>query len=273
MRFFKITFIVLGALLLFVACGSTIPSGHKGLYRGKFSGTKEKVYKDGFKWHWLWNNVITYDVRWKTAIEELNILSADNLHMDVEVALRLKPVENELYQLHTEIGPEYYLQVVRQPFRAIALTALADYNFNDIPKRTIEIQNKILDALRGELEGKHLDFDAVELRHVEYPATVIEATNAKLATQQRMEQKEFEKRIAEADAQIKVIDARGQQQAQQIVDSTLTPLYLQFRAIETQRALANSQNATFYFVPMGKDGLPVIIEAPMTEKKRATNAR
>ncbi|MCI0693917.1 hypothetical protein L0337_18165 [candidate division KSB1 bacterium] len=113
----------------------------------------------------------------------------------------------------------------------------------------------------------------MELRHVEYPQTVIAATNEKLATQQRMEQKEYEAKIAEWDAQIKITEARGQQRAQKIVDSTLTPTYLQFRAIETQRALANSQNATFYFVPLGKDGLPVIIEAPMPEKKRTTSNR
>lgn len=160
MKSLKIAAIAPAGLVLFIACGSTIPAGSKGVYRGKFSGTRAAVYKDGFKWHWPWNNVVTYDVRWKTMVEKLNILSADNLHMDVEVALRLRPTESEVHQLHTEIGPQYYPQVVQQPFRAI----------------------------------------------------------------------------------------------------------------ETQRALANSSNATFYFVPIGKDGLPVIIEAPTMEKKRvATN--
>ena len=267
MKSLKIAIIALAGLVLFIACGSTIPAGHKGVFRGKFSGTRPAVYKDGFKWHWPWANIINYDVRWKTATEKLNILSADNLHMDVEVALRLRPTESEVYSLHTEIGPEYYPQVVQQPLRAVSLTVLSGYNFNDIPKQTIEIQNKILSQVREELKGKHIDFDAVELRHVEYPATVIQATNEKLATQQRMEQKEYEKKIAEWDAQIRVTEARGQARAQHIVDSTLTPTYLQFRAIETQRALATSSNATFYFVPIGKDGLPIIIEAPTMDKK------
>lgn len=268
MKSLKIAAIALAGLVLFIACGSTIPAGSKGVYRGKFSGTRAAVYKDGFKWHWPWNNIVTYDVRWKTTTEKLKILSADNLHMDVEVALRLRPTESEVYQLHTEIGPEYYPQVVQQPFRAVALTVLSGYNFNDIPKQTVEIQNKILAQIREELKGKHLDFDAVELRHVEYPPNVVAATNEKLATQQRMEQKEYDAKIAEWDAQIKITEARGQQRAQKIVDSTLTPTYLQFRAIETQRALANSSNATFYFLPIGKDGLPVIIETPMPEKKQ-----
>jgi hypothetical protein len=135
MKSLKIAAIALAGLVLFIACGSTIPAGSKGVYRGKFSGTRAAVYKDGFKWHWPWNNIVTYDVRWKTTTEKLKILSADNLHMDVEVALRLRPTESEVYQLHTEIGPEYYPQVVQQPFRAVALTVLSGYNFNDIPKQ------------------------------------------------------------------------------------------------------------------------------------------
>ena len=271
MRTIKITSIALAGLALFIGCGSTIPAGSKGLYRGWLGGTRETVYKDGFKWHWPWNSLVTYDVRWKTVTERLKVLSADNLHMEVEVALQLRPTEKEVYLLHTEIGPDYYPQVVQQPFRAVALKVLAGYNFDDIPKQTTEIQNKILGELRESSKGKHLDFDSVELRHVEYPQTVIAATNDKLATQQRMEQKEFEKKIADADAQIKIIEAHGQRRAQEIVDSTLTPMYLQFRAIETQRALANNPNTTFYFVPIGKDGLPIIIEAPQAEKKRGNS--
>jgi hypothetical protein len=98
---------------------------------------------------------------------------------------------------------------------------------------------------------------------VEYPEPVIAATNEKLATQELAEQKEYEKAIAEADAQIKIIDARGQQEAQGIIQSTLTPLYLQFQAIEVQRQLARSPNSVFYFVPLGQDGLPLIVQTPL----------
>jgi len=84
MKPMKIVALVLLGGLFLAGCGSTIPAGHKGVYWGKFSGVRRaKVYKDGWKWHWPWNNIVTYDVRWNTQNEKLIILSADDLHMQV----------------------------------------------------------------------------------------------------------------------------------------------------------------------------------------------
>jgi regulator of protease activity HflC (stomatin/prohibitin superfamily) len=258
---------LLAVVFLLAGCGTTIPGGYEGLYWGHYSGVDTTVYGNEFKWAWVWNDVILYDVRWKTESEKVDILSFDDLHMDVEVALRLRPNPNELYFLHTTIGQQYYPQVVQQQFRSISRSVFAQYRYTDIPKKSLEIQNAILAQLKENLRGKHLDLDAVEIKHVEYPPQVKQAADLKLATEQKLLQKEFELKIAERDATIKIIDARGQQTAQKIIDSTLTPTYLQYRALDIQRALANSGNAAFYFVPVGVNGIPILLETGMGSKK------
>lgn len=255
------------ALVLFAGCGTTIPGGYEGLYWGKYSGVDTTIYPTGFKWAWAWNDVVLYDIRWKTETEKVDILSNDDLHMEVEIALRFRPKTNEIYFLHQEIGPQYYGQVVQEQFRSISRSAFAQYKYNDIPKRSVEIQNAILSQLSSVLSGKHLDLDAVEIKHIEYPPQVMEAADKKLATEQRLMQKEFEQRIAEKDATIKIIQARSEQTAQTIIDSTLTPSYLQYRALEVQRSLINSSNATFYFVPLGANGLPLLLDVGKGSKK------
>lgn len=258
---------VILALAVFVGCGTTIPGGYEGLYWGKYSGVDTTIYPTGFKWNWAWNDVVLYDIRWKTENENVDILSNDDLHMEVEVALRVRPKPNEIYFLHQEIGPDYYQQVVQQQFRSISRSVFAQYKYNDIPKRSVEIQNAILSQLNSTLNGKHIDLDAVEIKHIEYPRQVMEAADKKLATEQLLIQKDYDERIAEKDATIKIIEAKSQQTAQTIIDSTLTPGYLQYRALDLQRALANSSNATFYFVPLGANGLPVLLDAGKDSKK------
>ncbi len=255
------------AVVLLAGCGTTIPGGYEGLYWGHYSGVDTTVYGNEFKWAWAWNDVVLYDVRWKTESENVDILSLDDLHMDVEVELRLRPNPNELYFLHTEIGQQYYPEVVRQQFRSISRAVFAKYRYTDIPKKSLEIQNAILAQLKENLRGKHLALDAVEIKHVEYPPQVKQAADLKLATEQKLMQKEFELKIAERDATIKIIDARGQQMAQKIIDSTLTPTYLQYRALDIQQALAKSGNASFYFVPVGVNGIPILLETGMGNKK------
>ncbi len=267
MKTYSVIIVSLLAVVLLVGCGTTIPGGYKGLYSGRFAGVDTTIYPNGFKWAAPWNDVILYDVRWKTQSENVDILSLDDLHMNVEIALRLKPIASELYYLHTEIGQQYYEKVVQQQFRSISRSVFAQYKYSDIPKKSVEIQNAILAQLKNNLKGKHLDLDAVEIKHVEYPRQVMQAADLKLATEQRLMQKEFETKIAEKDAQIKIIEAKGQQVAQRIIDSTLTPTYLQYRALDVQKALINSSNTSFYFVPIGSNGLPIILETGMGTKK------
>jgi regulator of protease activity HflC (stomatin/prohibitin superfamily) len=255
------------AVVLLVGCGTTIPGGYGGLHWGTYSGVDTTVYGNEFKWEWVWNSVILYDVRWKTQSEKVDILSLDDLHMDVEVALRLRPNPRELYLLHTEIGQEYYAEVVQQQFRSISRAVFSQYRYTDIPKKSLEIQNTILAQLKENLVNKHLELDAVEIKHVEYPERVKQAADLKLATEQKLLQKEFELKIAEKDATIKIIEAQGQQTAQRIIDSTLTPTYLQYRALDIQKELAKSGNASFYFVPVGVNSIPIILETGMEKKK------
>lgn len=255
------------AIILLAGCGTTIPGGYHGVLWQRYIGIDTTIYPDGFKWHWPWSEVVLYDTRWKTESEDIDILSLDDLHMTIEVALRLRPKVNELYYLHQEIGLKYYKEVVQQQFRSVSRSVFSNYKYNDIPKRSMEIQSTILAQLREAINGKHLELNAVEIKHVEYPPLVKQAADTKLATEQRLMQKEFEQMIAAKDAEIKIIEARGQQSAQKIIDSTLTPAYLQYRALDVQKALINSSNTSFFFIPLGQNGLPILLNAEMTSKK------
>jgi len=66
-----------------------------------------------------------------------------------------------------------------------------------------------------------------------------------------------------AEAQKRYVAAVGIKRAQDEIQSTLTPLYVQFEAIEAQKAIATSgQNNTVIYVPAGTNGTPVITSNP-----------
>jgi regulator of protease activity HflC (stomatin/prohibitin superfamily) len=61
-----------------------------------------------------------------------------------------------------------------------------------------------------------------------------------------------------AEADKRVVEARGIAEAQHIIAGSLTPAYLQYEAIQSQQAIATSgQNNTVIYVPSGVDGVPV----------------
>ena len=250
-----------GMVFIFSQCSVIKPGFNGVLNRPLGDGIKvEKVYEDGFTWKSPWNRMIKFNVQLNSYQENVSILSADELHTTISLSVILRPIPEDLPYLALEIGDEYYNRIVKPEFFSVSRSITAEYPYNMLSVKSPEIETRIMGELKVRLEGKHIELNKVTLDHIMYSPVVTRATDEKLATQQKVEQKTYEIEIAEKDAEIQRINARGQRDAQQIIDQGLTQQYLQFKALEVQNKLSESPNSTFYFVPLGKDGLPIIID-------------
>jgi len=252
------------SLLIFMlisACSVTRP-GYQSMKNNNWGkGLKtEKIYDDGVVWHWPWTSMVDYSVQWQTYSERVAILTADELHINLTVSVTLRPNKEELAELELEVGGDYYNSIVRPEFISITRNIFSSYKYSVISPESPQIEMEIFERLVEKTLGKHLQFDNVTVDHIAYPSIVTSAVNKKLAVEQAIEQKDYELLIAEKDAEIQRTLAAGQRDAQQIIDAGLTPLYLQFKALEVQDKLSTSPNAKFFFVPVGKDGLPIIVD-------------
>lgn len=253
-------------IMIFLSFGitscSVIKPGQQGMIWGPYGkGLKtEKVYKDGIVWLWPWNGMVTYNTQWQTYSEDVAILTEDELHINLTVSVTLRPIETELPELELEVGQDYYRNVVRPEFISLTRNVFSNYEYNVVSPKSPEIEDIIFEKLIKNTKGKHLEFDNVTVDHIVYPEVVTSAVNRKLAVEQAIEQKDYEIEIAEKEAEIQRIRARGQRDSQQIIASGLTHAYLQYKALEVQEKLTNSPNAKFYFIPLGKDGLPIIVD-------------
>ncbi|HRJ29811.1 MAG TPA: prohibitin family protein [Cyclobacteriaceae bacterium] len=254
--------IAAGILLLIAGGCSVVKPGHNAM-RWKPLGkglVTDKIYPNGVVWHWPWSGVVDYNMQWQTYNESISILTEDELHIDMTVSVTLRPIPSELPALELEVGKDYYDKVIRPEFVSQARYVFSKYKYNLVSPKSPEIEAAILERLVSVTKGKHLEFNNVTVKHIQYPMVVTSAVDKKLAVQQAIEQKDYEIKIAEKNAEIQRILAKGQRDAQQIIEAGLTQRYLQYKALEVQDKLTGSPNTKFYFVPLGKDGLPVIVD-------------
>ncbi len=73
-----------------------------------------------------------------------------------------------------------------------------------------------------------------------------------------IQQQEQNIQVEKQKAQIRIVDAEGIAQAQHIIASSLTDGYLQYLAIDAQKAMANGSNHTEIYIPVGNDGIPLM---------------
>ena len=271
--------VALLALLTTAGCtGTVVKPGEMGM---KYIALDEpalqaEVRPDGFYFQWPWNDMVVYDTTWQSRDEEVAVLTADDLHVPTVVTVTFRPESERLYDLHTSIGPEYYEDVIRPEFVTLVRSEFALHKHNDLAREGPKIEQEVLKKLREVLEGKPLQVEQVAIKHIQYDQLVTRSISDKLAMEQKAKQKEFELKVAEQDAEIartrakglsdavairaegdsKAIVLRGEAQAtaQEAITKTLTPKYIQYRAFEGDKT-------RYYFVPIGKDGLPLIINA------------
>ncbi|HKR06981.1 MAG TPA: prohibitin family protein [Bacteroidia bacterium] len=254
--------LVIAAVILLGGCATVVKPGYLGIKNhplGRGLAT-EKIYDNGIVWKIPWDGVKKYSVQWQTFPEMIAILTQDELHTTITVSAILRPISKELGPLALEIGDDYYNKVVKPEFFTVTRSTFAKYKYMELSQKSTEIEKEIITELQSRIAGKHLELNAVTINHIEYSKVVTDATDMKLATKQKIEQKDYEIKIAEKDAQIQTTLARGQRDAQQIIDDGLSTKYLQFKALQVQEKLAASPNAKFFFVPLGKDGVPIILD-------------
>jgi regulator of protease activity HflC (stomatin/prohibitin superfamily) len=249
-------------LLLFTPSCTVVKPGYQAMkWKPWGKGLDaEQIYSDGPVWHWPWVSMINYDIKWQTFTEEISILSKDELHINITVSVTLKPIVSEIPKLELEIGKEYYKTIVKPEFISLTRNVFSNYLYSTISPEGIKIEGEILELLKEKLLGMHIFINSITINHIIYPEIVNNAVSNKLAIEQDIEQKDYEIKIAVKVAEIQRITARGQRDAQTIIDSSITQNYLQFKALEVQDKLSTSPNAKFFFVPLGKDGLPIIVD-------------
>lgn len=264
--------------LLTLACGATIAPGSAGLkYRAlRKEAFGRTIYGPGYYPLWAWNKLVVYDVTAQTRDEVVHGLTSDNLHVPVTVSVTYHPRATELYKLHTEIGRDYYDKRIGPALITLVRAEFSHHLHNSLATESPVIEKTVRDRLSEVADKIHVDIDQIAIRHIDYDDTVTQAISRKIATRQQSEQKKYEVDIAareadiarttaqgradatrieaEGEAQAIVLRGKAQAEAQDAIQATLTPRYLQLKAFD-------SRDSNYFFVPTDKSGIPIIVDA------------
>ena len=207
------------------------------------------------------NEVINIDGRPQTYTEEFRILARDDLNVSFRVHAVLSVLAGGVEAVVLSHGAaEWYPRFVKEPFRTFVRSQVQTFDSREIKAKRGEIAEVVREQLVAHLEGTPFQVVSMVVGNIDYPEIVAKAVEKKLAARQLLEEKETQKQIAQRDAEIRIEEAKGIAQAQEIINSTLTANYLQHEAIEAQLEMASSPNHTTVYIPVGNNGIPLVHE-------------
>ena len=250
---------------------TTVEPGHRGLYFAPNDGglRREALMPGKYKLGWCFlyctpNRVDDFDVTYSTRGENIDTKDSDGLVMHLRLSVRYKPIESEIYQLDTEIGPNYYDEVIGPEFRSACRGVFARHSYMELQKKNETIENEVESELRRRTAGQHVDISSVTLENVDYTPEINLKNQQRIAAEQEKQRQlaaikaEQEKNTAEAEkrasslkeaAEQKKIqtEAEAEQKSLEILKQAETEkLQLQKEAENQKLELANeAANAKF----------------------------
>ena len=261
LKLLPLLLIVVFALTM-IGCGTQVSSGHRGVFYYKFGGGTEfgKIYKEGFVWHFPWNNIFVYKVQLQENKENLTVLSSDGASIRMEVSILYYPMAEKLDSLQVTIGPNYYNVSIAPSIRGIARTVAGNYKPEEIySTKREEVASEVVASLREAMNDKYITIENVLIRDVQIPPKISEAINFKLTADQEAQRMQFtiEKERLEADR--KRIEAQGIADFQKIVSAGITSSLLKWKGIEATLKIAESPNTKVIVIGNDAGSLPVIL--------------
>ncbi len=186
--------------------------------------------------------------------DSISALAADGgaVSFDVTALYRLKP--EAAPAVYRDLGLTYEENVIRPEIRSTIRAVASQYPVTEIySSKREQVQADILDQLKSAIAPRGLEVDDVLLRQVAISQSLLDSIEQKLAAQQQVQQQQFEIDKAKKEAERKVAEAKGQRDAQSIINESLTRNYLYYLYINQLK----DRPGTIYVPLDPSNGLPL----------------
>ncbi|MCC5920428.1 MAG: prohibitin family protein [Cyclobacteriaceae bacterium] len=235
-------------LLLFVVATifscTVVKQGELGVKRklGKF---QEKELSAGFyTFNPFTTVVLVVPVRTVNMEQILPLPSKEGLTVRTDIAMLYRVKAGYVVPLLEEVGANFERVLMSNTFRSAAADITSNYMAKDMHSgKRAEIEERIRDKMKEELEDRGIVVERVLLKSIELPTELSNAIERKLKAEQESQQMEYILQREVQEAERRKIDAQGRAEAQNILQSSLSEEILRLRAIEAFKELSQSNNA------------------------------
>lgn len=232
------------ASMSFITSCTTIDAGNKGVEVSWGGQTNlSEVYPEGLDWgiHWLWDDMVQYDVREKTMVETFEFNDKNNMITKVEISLDYRPDPTKVPYLHSQIT-DVEVKIIKT-LKSAGKEVVPQYSAVELNiNKRAEAEALLEGIIKKELPEFYMECIRIQMTDVDIPAAVAqlaEQTAVQLGKNELAEKMEAEK-VALAKAL--VAESQGKYEAAQLDVKTKElmsrPAVLSLYKAETERVWA-----------------------------------
>lgn len=262
---------ILAALVILscVAC-DRVPPAHRGKVLMP-AGYQPEVLTPGKYWTGLRGEMVLIETATDTMTEPMEVIMSDKLTLRFDVRFRahIDGSDQVLNAMFDDIIPnnnrvtlkKIYDVYGRMIIRNKAREVLSEYTVEDVHKNYSKISSKLALAIMPALESTPLKLSDIALGNIKYPDIVTRAVERAEEKRQQIEQekaqaeialtkKENERRLAEADYQIKITKAKAIRDENKLIAEGITDELIEVKRLELLERIAMQNNNGTIVLPV-----------------------
>lgn len=279
MRFFsaiKAAALALVATVALTGCSfETIPPAYKGKILTT-TGYNPEILEPGKLTTYGRDKLILLETGTRKVTETLTVKMDDKLDLtfDIHMRTRIGGSDKALNAMFNDIQvkdsivslPQIYSVYGLDTVQSAARSVVGKYKTEDVAANFDKITKDLQTRLIADMANSPLEVSNITLGNLQYPKVITDAiekqSERKLAietetNQQAIEtvKRENQLKLAQLDQEVELTKARTLRDANNITANGLSPMLLQYKALEVQEAMAGNNAAVFFpFEALGTSG-------------------
>ena len=230
--------------LVFLQSCATIQQGEVGVKQrfGKF--TSKPLDAGLVIINPLFTRVVTLPLQTVNREVMLDLPSKEGLTVRSEISILYHIERSKAISILETVGVDYEQSMIVSVFRSSSADVCSRFFAKDMHSvQRAVIEREISEAMNKILRPRGFEVENVLLKSIKLPDGLTRAIEAKLESEQRSQQMQFELDRERQEADRRIIEATGKRDAQKILSQGLTEEILKLRSIEAIEKLSISPNA------------------------------
>lgn len=237
-------------------------------------GVKQKVGKlspnilreGGHAYNPLTTKIIKTTIRTENLEIGLNLPSKEGLNVQSEISILFRIEQTKVPHLIETVGLDYQ-NIIRNVFRSASADVCSNFLAKDMHSgKRGEIENNIQLKMAEILEERGIIVEAVLMKSISLPNGLYSSIEDRLQAEQDALRMQFILEQEQLEAERKIIEAKGNRDAQMILSEGLTDEILKLKSIEAFIRLAES-NGSKLIITDGNH-IPMVMESEQLGEKK-----
>jgi regulator of protease activity HflC (stomatin/prohibitin superfamily) len=224
--------VISAVLLFFILCFRTVGVGQVGIITSFGHVTSEVQSGVVLKAPWPFQQLYKFDIRTQKDQAEAAAASSDLQDVKATLVTNYHINPDKVGELYRTVGTDYKTRLIDPAIQESVKATTANYAIADLITKRQDVKNAALLSLRNRLATRGIIVEDISFVNLEFSKAFTTAIEQKQVAEQQAQQAKYLAEKATNEAAAKVAEAKGQAEAQSIVQASLTPELLQKMSID-----------------------------------------